>query len=45
MSTTLSEVIERAGFDLSTKDDANWLLSRRNEIEELLEQAEDTVDE
>ena len=43
MSVSLLEVIESAGYDITTKDDANWLLSKQNEFEELIEQAEEVV--
>lgn len=40
MSVSLLEVIEHGGYDLSNVDDATWLLSKRNEFEELVERAE-----
>lgn len=42
---SLLEVIEAGGYDLKTYDDANWLLSKRNEFEQLIEEAERVVDE
>jgi len=45
MSVSLQEVIEAGGYDLTTYDDANWLLSVRNEFEELVNEAERVVDE
>lgn len=45
MSVSLLEVIEAAGYDLSTPDDANWLLSKQNEFEELIEKAELLMEE
>jgi len=45
MSVSLLECLESAGYDLSTKEDATWLLSKRNEFDELVEQAEKLVDE
>ena len=45
MSVSLLEVIEAGGYDLSTVEDANWLLSRQNEFEELIEQAENLIEE
>jgi hypothetical protein len=45
MSVSLLEVIESAGYNLSDKNDANWLLSKRNEFEELLEKAEESVED
>lgn len=44
MSVSLLEVIEAGGYDLSTPEDANWLLSKRSEFEELVEQAEAVVE-
>jgi hypothetical protein len=43
--TTLLEVIEAAGYDLTTKEDAYWLLSKRSEFEELVEQAEELLED
>ena len=45
MSVSLLEVIEAGGYDLSTVDDANWLISKQNEFEELIEQAENLIEE
>ena len=45
MSVSLLEVIEAGGYDLSTIEDANWLLSKQNEIEELIEEAQELIDE
>lgn len=45
MSVSLLEVIEAAGYDLSTYEDANWLLATQTEYEELIEKAEEVVDE
>lgn len=45
MSVSLLEVIEAGGYDLSTVEDANWLLSKQNEFEELIEQAENLIEE
>lgn len=45
MSVSLREVIEAGGYDLSTVEDANWLLSKRSEFEELVEAAETLVEE
>ena len=41
MSVSLLEVIEAGGYDLSTVEDANWLLSKQNEFEELIEESEE----
>ena len=45
MSVSLLEVIEAGGYDLSTVEDANWLLSKQSEFEELIEQAENLIEE
>jgi len=45
MSASLLEVIEAGGYNLNTKEDAIWLLSKRNEFEELVEKAQELVDE
>lgn len=45
MSVSLLEVIEAGGYDLSTTEDANWLLSKQSEFEELVEQAEKIIEE
>ena len=45
MSVSLLEVIEAGGYNLSTVEDANWLLSTQNEFEELIEQAENLIEE
>ena len=42
---TIKEVIESAGYDLTTIEDNQWLLSRRNEIERLLEAAEELIED
>lgn len=44
MSVSLLEVIEAGGYDLTTIEDANWLLSKQSEFEELIEQAQEVVD-
>lgn len=43
MAVSLREVVEAGGYDITTPEDARWLLSRKEEIEELLEQAEEVV--
>ena len=42
---TLLDLIEQTGYDITTKQDANWLLATRNEYAELIEQAEELVNE
>lgn len=44
MSVSLLEVIEAAGYDISNPEDANWLLGKQSEFEELIEQSQDLVD-
>ena len=44
MGVSLLEVIEAGGYDLSTIEDANWLLSVKEEFEELAEKAEATIE-
>ena len=41
---TLLDLIEQSGYDITTKQDAIWLLSKQNEFEELIEKAQDLVD-
>lgn len=44
MSVSLLEVIEHGGYDLTTVEDSIWLLSKRSEFEELVEQAEELIE-
>ncbi len=45
MSVSLSEVLSDAGFDIkNNRDDAQWLLSQRDEFDELCETADETID-
>lgn len=44
MSVSLLEVIEAAGYNLNTEEDARWLLGKRNEFEELVDAAQALVD-
>lgn len=44
MSVSLLEVIEAGGYDLSTEEDAKWLLSQVNQFEELVTKAEDLIE-
>lgn len=44
MSVSLQEVIEAAGYDLNTVEDASWFLSKVSEFEELVTAAEDLVE-
>lgn len=45
MGVSLKELIEAGGYDLSTREDCIWLTSKRNEFDELLEQAEELLNE
>lgn len=45
MSVSLLDVIEYGGYDLSTKEDARWLLSKQSEFEELIKKAEKVLEE
>lgn len=44
MSVSLLEVIEHGGYDLNTVEDARWLLSKQSEFEELVEKAQEIID-
>ena len=44
MSVSIREVIEHGGYDLTTLDDARWLLGKQSEFNELIEEAEATVE-
>lgn len=44
MSVSILEVIEAGGYDLDTVEDAKWLLSQQSGFEELVEKAEELVD-
>ena len=46
MSVSLDEIIRHGGYDIKNDvNDARWLLAQRDEFEELLEIAEQTVDD
>lgn len=45
MSVSIEEVVSSAGYDVNNPDDANWILGQKTDWEELLEQAEKTVEE
>jgi hypothetical protein len=46
MSVSLLEVLQSSGFDIrNNPEDAQWLLSRKEELEELMEVAEETSDD
>jgi hypothetical protein len=44
MSVTLKEVIEAGGYDLTTLEDAQWLLAQKSNFDELTEEAEETIE-
>lgn len=44
MGVSLLEVIEAAGYNLTTLEDARWLLSKEDEFDDLVEAAEAIVD-
>ena len=45
MCVSLQEVLESAGYDIKNNpEDASWLLSQKNEFEELCEKAGETRD-
>lgn len=45
MSVSLQEVIETGGYDLTTLEDARWLVSTQSEYAELIEQAEELIEQ
>lgn len=45
MSVSLQEVIEAGGYDLTDESDARWLLSKRSEFDELIEEAEELLNQ
>lgn len=45
MSVSLREVIEAGGYDLGTESDAQWLLSKEAEFDNLINEAEDLIEE
>ena len=45
MSVSLLEVIEHGGYNLNTVEDATWLVSKRNEFDELIEEAEELIEQ
>ena len=44
MSVGILEVIEAGGYDLSTEEDARWLLAQVNQFEDLVTKAEDLIE-
>ena len=45
MSTSLSEVISAGGFDLTKVEDAKWLVAQVNQFEDMIEAAENLIEE
>lgn len=45
MSVSIREVIEAGGYDLTTLEDARWLVSQETSFDELIEQAEELIEE
>jgi hypothetical protein len=46
MSVSLMEALESAGYEVTTTvEDANWLLSKKSEFDELIEKAEELLEE
>lgn len=45
MSVSLLEVINHGGYDLTTVEDARWLVSKQSEFEQLVEEAEAVIEE
>lgn len=43
MSVSLREIVEAAGYDLSSKEDAQWLISTQEEYDDLLDEAEELI--
>lgn len=44
MSVSLREVIEHGGYDITTVEDANWLIGKMLEFAELVTEAQEVVD-
>lgn len=44
MSASIGSVIYQAGFDITKKDDAIWFLAQLNEVEEMVEVANQTLE-
>lgn len=44
MSVSIREVIESGGYDLSTVEDARWLLGQESNFDDLIEQAEELIE-
>lgn len=44
MSVSIREVIEAAGYDLSTPEGAQWLVAQEDLFDEMIEEAEEVVE-
>lgn len=44
MSVSLLEVVESGGYDITTVDDARWLVSKQAEFNQLVEEAEAVIE-
>lgn len=44
MSVSLREVINAGGYDLTTVEDAEWLVSKKSEFEQLVDEAEALIE-
>ncbi len=44
MSVSLLEVIEAGGYDITTVEDARWLVSKQSEFEQLVDEAEAVIE-
>lgn len=45
MSVSIREVIESGGYDLTTVEDARWLLAQQSTFDELVEEAELVIEQ
>lgn len=45
MSVSIREVIEHGGYDLTTLEDARWLVSKQSEFDDLVEEAEQLIED
>lgn len=44
MSVSLLEALEGSGYNFNLKEDCEWLVSKQDEFEELVEQAQETIE-
>lgn len=45
MSVSIREVIESGGYDLTTLEDARWLVAQQSSFNDLVEEAELTIEQ